>query len=188
MCSHGRFVRTFDCRQVEIHVLFSPDSSMNKRRDRRKSLHSMPPKTPRWLRAAGALWMLAFIIWLPFEDTQTWMSLALAAAGCLWLGIRWLTIRSQLTSRLGNLAAGALLGAAAPLLAITLMALKSGLHAHGFADFTARQLWEVMALIPVSAILGIIISLGVWKSEVTKRDSLWKKAISDHQSLLTKNE
>lgn len=106
------------------------------------------------MRAAGALWMLAFLVWLPFEDTETWMALALGAGGCLWLGTRWLALRSEIVGLVRNLTAGALLGTATPLLAIALMALKSGLHAHGFADFTGRQLWEVISLMPFGIVVG----------------------------------
>ena len=114
----------------------------------------------RWLTAAGAIWMLAFIAWLPFEDTETWTALLLAAAACIWLGLRRLVTRES-SSLWSNLAAGGLMGAATPLLAITLMGIKSGLHAHGFADFTARQVWEVLNLIPIGAIIGLVVGLGI---------------------------
>lgn len=112
-------------------------------------------KKTNWLRATGALWLLAFLVWLPIEDTHTRLALGLAACGCLWLGLRWLTVRPR--SLPGSLAASALFGALAPLLAITLMAFKGGLHAHGFADFTARQFWETLSLIPVGAVAGAIL-------------------------------
>jgi hypothetical protein len=108
----------------------------------------------RWLRGLGAIWIIAFLIWLPFEDTETWMVIALAAGGCAWIGLRWVTRRASSPTWPANLAASALLGAIVPIFAIVLMAFKGGLHAHGFADFTARQVWEVLSLIPVSAILG----------------------------------
>ena len=110
--------------------------------------------------------MLALLVWLPFEDTQMWTALALAAGGCLWLALRWQFAKSHPTNWLHHLAAGALLGAAAPLLAVALMALKSGLHAHGFADFTARQLWEVMNLIPLASILGALAGLAISMSVI----------------------
>ena len=87
----------------------------------------------------------------------------------MWLGASWLALRSVTPNLLRSLAVGALLGAAAPLLAIALMALKSGLHAHGFADFTTRQLWEVLSLIPLAAIVGAIMAWGV--SVVSSRKS-----------------
>ncbi len=110
--------------------------------------------SPRKLRAAGAVWMLAFLIWLPFEDTAVWMDVALAAGGCLWIGGKWM--RSSFS--IWRIAfVGALLGAATSLLAITLMAVKGGLHGHGFADFTARQVVEVVNLVPVEFLLGAIL-------------------------------
>lgn len=104
--------------------------------------------------------MLAFIAWLPFEDTEPWTALLLASTGSLWLGLRWLFLRWSF-GPWRSLATGALLGAGTPLIAITLMAIKSGLHAHGFADFTARQVWEVLNLIPIGAILGLVVGMGI---------------------------
>ena len=122
---------------------------------------SAPAKKSNWLQAAGALWMLAFLVWLPFEDTKTSLALVLAAGACLWLGLRRL-MHPHPTKWLRGLVAGALLGAATPLLAIVLMALKSGLHAHGFADFTLRQLWEVTSLVPIGAVAGSLAGIGAW--------------------------
>jgi hypothetical protein len=124
----------------------------------------------RFIRTAGVLWMLAFLIWLPFEDTATWMALALGATGCAWLWLRWLFSRTQHVGRRRGLAAGALIGAAIPLMVIALMAVKSGLHAHGFGDFTGRQLWSVLSLIPIAAIIGAIVGV---LAETSLRKSIY---------------
>lgn len=109
------------------------------------------------MKIAGALWLVAFLLWLPLEDTHIWLSLTLAAAGSTWLGLRLLP-RSQSGGQAAVL--GGLLGAATPLLAITLMAIKGGLHGHGFADFSARQVWAVVALLPIASVFGSLAGIG----------------------------
>src|SRR3972149_245003 len=109
------------------------------------------------MRTAAFVWMLAFLLWLPFEDTQIWVTAVLAFAGVGWLVFRrhpW-----DVTSGWGSALEGGLLGAAAPLFTIFLMAFKSGLHGHGFPDFTASQVWLVLAALPFSLILGLLLTL-----------------------------
>ena len=106
----------------------------------------------KYLRSLGAAWMLAFLLWLPFEDTQLWMSAALAADACVWIGMRSAAKFPRTGWRAAAL--GALLGAAVPLLTFALMAFKSGLHSHGFADFTARQVWWLVTAFPFSILVG----------------------------------
>ncbi len=104
----------------------------------------------RRLRAAGALWIIVTLIWLPFEDTAIWMVVVLAAMGCLWLWFRFFA-----TERIWRATVtGTLLGAAIPLFAITMMAVKGGLHGHGFADFTTRQVLSVLSLLPITLFAG----------------------------------
>jgi hypothetical protein len=110
------------------------------------------------MRVAGALWMVAFLLWLPVEDANIWLAIALALGACIWLAFRFRAHLSHL-NLIQWLASGALAGIAAPLLTITLMAFKSGLHAHGFADFTLRQLWAVLASIPFTIAVGLFTSL-----------------------------
>lgn len=120
------------------------------------------------MKLAGAAWVAAFLLWLPFEDTQLWMSMTLAAVGCFWLCAR--ILRSWKTPLVlwKTLGLGALLGAVTPLLAVTLMAFKSGLHAHGFADFTARQVWQTLAAIPYAILIGMVVSLVLYEARPRK--------------------
>ncbi|MEX1247203.1 MAG: hypothetical protein WEA61_01870 [Anaerolineales bacterium] len=119
------------------------------------------------MRALGALWVLALLVWLPFEDTQICMPIALAVAGCLWLAARTRLVASAWRQ---TLALGAIFGAACPLLAIGLMALKSGLHGHGFADFTARQVWMIVELLPLSLLLGVLLAIALgWPKSIQRK-------------------
>ncbi len=109
-------------------------------------------------RYLGGFCVIALILWLPVEDTQVWLSAALALITCLWLGLRVLSSKRRFANWL-LVAGGALLGAAAPLLAISLMAFKSGLHGHGFPDFTARQVWAMWSAIPFSLLAGSLLAI-----------------------------
>jgi hypothetical protein len=109
--------------------------------------------TPQVLRAIGASWLLMFLIWLPFEDTHIFFSLALALDLCIWLAMRNWSVWSGLDLPLAMLAASIWL-AAVPLIAIALMAFKSGVHGHGFADFSARQVTTTLLAVPVCFVLG----------------------------------
>ncbi|MGH2582167.1 MAG: hypothetical protein ACRDFQ_04655 [Anaerolineales bacterium] len=121
------------------------------------------------LRAAGIVWMLVFLIWLPFEDTQTGFTVVLAAAGVFWL-----VLKQRFDWRGGWLGAGAwgaALGTAVPLAAVALMAFKGGIHRHGFADFSARQVLGVLELLPICIVTGIGVAL-LMKRVVSHRNDL----------------
>lgn len=109
------------------------------------------------MRTAAFVWMLAFLLWLPFEDTQIWVTAGLAVAGVGWLAFRrrpW-----EAANGWRSTLEGGLLGTAAPLLTVFLMAFKSGLHGHGFPDFTAGQVRLVLAALPFSVILALLLTL-----------------------------
>lgn len=99
------------------------------------------------MRLLGAGWIVAFLMWLPVEDTQIWLAVALAAAACLWVAAR---VRVSVWWQAALLGAG--IGAGIPLLALSLMAFKGGLHGHGFADFSARQVWSLVSWLPLSVV------------------------------------
>lgn len=107
------------------------------------------------MKLTGALWVFALLIWLPFEDNSIWLSLALASSGCVWLALRLKAFASA--KPLGLALRGGLLGASIPLTALTLMAFKSGLHGHGFADYTARQVWLLLQISPLFVVIGAAI-------------------------------
>jgi hypothetical protein len=110
-----------------------------------------------WLRLAGFMLALFFMIWLPIEDTSTAYVVPLAAGVCVWLAARAVIKRD---SQLGRyLIIGALAGLAVAPLAVFLMVFKSGLHAHGFADFTLEQLWAVLLTSPYWGASGLLLGL-----------------------------
>jgi hypothetical protein len=115
-------------------------------------------ESDRLLRIIGGVWMLLFLIWLPFEDTQIWMSAVLGTAAVVWLARRLgVGLRSAGWPR--TLITGAALGLLVPLMTIALMAFKSGLHGHGFADFSARQLVDVLYAMPAVVVAGILLAV-----------------------------
>lgn len=109
------------------------------------------------MKVAAIIWTVLFFIWLPIEDTHIWASAALALGLVAWLAFRLSPSRSA-NNWVHTLAIGAGLGASLPLLTICLMAFKSGLHAHGFADFTLRQLSAVLYSIPFTIMVGLLIA------------------------------
>jgi len=132
------------------------------------------------MRTAAFVWMLAFLLWLPFEDTQIWVTAVLAVAGVGWLVFRrhpW-----DVTSGWGSALEGGLLGAAAPLFTIFLMAFKSGVHGHGFSDFSARQVWGLWSALPISLSLGLILGLGIKISANAKTPTTLNNLVNPSQS------
>jgi hypothetical protein len=108
---------------------------------------------PQALRAIGAGWLLFFLLWLPFEDTHILFAFALALDLCIWIAIRNWDAWFNLDTPLAMLAASMWL-AALPLIALALMAFKSGIHGHGFADFSASQVSTTIFAIPICFVLG----------------------------------
>lgn len=107
------------------------------------------------MKLTGALWLLALLVWLPYEDTQVWLSLALGSAGVLWLAFRLNAFAPGEPFR--RMLRGGSVGAAIPISTLALMAFKSGLHGHGFPDFTPSQIWSVAQLVPYLGLLGAAI-------------------------------
>ncbi len=99
------------------------------------------------------------MLWLPFEDTEIWMSAVLALGACVWIALR--ISSKQRANWWTAVAFGVALGAAVPLLAITLMAFKSGLHGHGFPDFTVRQMTVIWNVFPFSFLAGGLLAISL---------------------------
>lgn len=108
--------------------------------------------------------MLGILVlaWLPFEDHSPLGALTLAAGMCAWLAVR--ALRTPLQSNRQVWGRYALVGALAGLgvapLALLLMAVKTGLHAHATPDYTAVQLQSTIGRILIFGVSGLLVGLG----------------------------
>ncbi len=120
------------------------------------------PKALRRLRILALFLGAAIFVWLPFEDLTPRGYFVFAALICslsaAWLAFRcrWSTTRAVTALLLGGFA-----GLAVAPLAVALMVLKSGLHAHPTPDFTLQQVWAVLRLAPVWGMAGLLASLAL---------------------------
>lgn len=114
-------------------------------------------------RLLGLAWLTLAMLWLPIEDTQVWLALVLGGTGCLWLGLAfWERVADRQGGWLARAVTGALIGLATPLAAGLLMVLKTGIHAHGFSDFSGAQMGSVLRLAPLLGLAGFLVgSIGV---------------------------
>jgi hypothetical protein len=119
-------------------------------------------KTKSFRRLAilvGAAWL----VWLLLvEDRRPTGALAFAALFCALAGTQvW--SRQSLPARQRGMALAAL-GLAAGLaispLALLLMAIKTGLHAHPSPDYSGAQVVAVLQLLPALAFGGLLVGLG----------------------------
>lgn len=118
-------------------------------------------------RISGLLWGLAFLLWLPQEDQtpQAALMLAALAAGLgLWRGLAGGTPGWKWAGW------GALAGLGVAPLAVGLILVKSGLHAHGFLDLGPRALLAMLLAGPGWG-LGGALAGGLAAIFVTRRRS-----------------
>jgi hypothetical protein len=134
----------------------------------------MENKSTQGRRAILRLKNLAFLLglsvlaWLPFEDSHEAPAMILAGLIAL-LGAASYLSQTRLTARpawmhpLSGLAAGM---AVAPL-ALLLMGIKNGLHAHAQPEYTPQQLLAVLYSLPVWSLAGLLVgsALAIWEKE-----------------------
>jgi hypothetical protein len=124
------------------------------------------------LRLAGLLLGIALFLWLPFEDRSVNWALSFAGGISLWGATRFLVDRQTVGWRLlvRHAWVGTLAGLAVAPLALLLMVFKSGVHAHGFPDFTYDQMQTVLLRTPVWTSSGLLLGLGsgIWRGEHSK--------------------
>lgn len=113
------------------------------------------------IRLAGAAWLIALLAWLPIEDTTVLPALGFATAGVAWLA--WRNLRGWPSSALRATSLGTAAGLASPMGALVLMAFKSGLHGHGFAEYTAAQVLSVIQTTPFWLFGGGILGGLAWQ-------------------------
>lgn len=119
------------------------------------------------LRLVNGLVLLAVLVWLPFEDTQLLWSFLLAAAISAVLAMYWLSRMSPATRLMPVL--GALLGAAAPLVATVLLLVKIGLHGHLSPDFTWDDFLSVLLSAPAWIFGGLLLGMGAALQQMASR-------------------
>jgi hypothetical protein len=126
-----------------------------------------------WIRAAYFISGVVLLFWLSVEDTtlQTPLMMATWVAGLftLHLWVRFRTSPCQNIWRRYPLA-GSLIGAFIPITAVLMTIFKSGLHAHGFFEFTIPQLANVLRLTVPLTITGLLLGMGIslWRRQVCK--------------------
>ena len=110
---------------------------------------------------------ILFLIWTPVEDTDVIYALLLGAGIAAWGALWALPGRSAGWS----LAIGGLAGLLVSPLTIALMSFKSGLHAHGFPDFSPSQAVQVLDQIPYWTAAGLLAGW-VWMMVQRRRDAV----------------
>lgn len=119
------------------------------------------------LRLVFGLVLLAVLVWLPFEDTQLKWSFLLAAAISVVLAVYWQSRMSFSPVMMPVL--GALLGAAAPLVAAILLLVKIGLHGHPSPDFTWNDFLSVLRSAPAWIFGGMLLGMGAALRQAASR-------------------
>jgi hypothetical protein len=112
------------------------------------------------LRALSLLLGALVLFWLPIEDTSIRAPLLLAAAASTLLALHtYYRLRSGRSRGAagGTIVLAGLAGLAVGPLAVLLMVFKSGLHGHGFPDFSPAELLQVLQDTPRWTLAGLLI-------------------------------
>ena len=129
----------------------------------------MPPEpsletSPLWLRAAYFITGVALLFWLSVEDRTLGTPLFFAAWVAVLTGLRlWVRFRHSPCDNFWRRypLTGSLLAGLVPSLAVLTTIFKSGLHAHGFLEFSVPELAAVLRLTPAFALGGLAMGLTV---------------------------
>ena len=120
-------------------------------------------------RIAFIILAIFILLWLPVEEHSLVLVLLISGCACilgLLAAISWQEQRRAAAAEeqvgakkkgLWYLLAGMLAGAGVTLAAITLMAVKTGVHGHGAPDYTPAQVSLVLRLTPLWICLGLIV-------------------------------
>lgn len=128
------------------------------------------PALPLGLRLGFIFLGITILLWLPVEDRSVIMVLLIAGAGCIMGALAVLNSLKQRRARAGDEDAarrktlwyplgGLLAGAAVTLVALALMAFKTGIHGHGAPDYTPEQVSLVLQLAPIWICVGLILGV-----------------------------
>lgn len=112
------------------------------------------------LRGLTAVYLLAFLIWIPLEgELRQTVGMGVATTA-VWLAHGWQRFAAGRGWWLGKTAVfGLLFGTGSSLLTLFFMALKTGLHAHG-PEFTPAEIIWVWQQLPLWAAAGLLAGLG----------------------------
>jgi hypothetical protein len=123
------------------------------------------------LRWPSFLWLALFLLWLPFEDTQTRIPMFLAGYLTLWAALILFDAYKEKRSGIFSALLGFFGGLLTPVLASFLMLFKSGVHAHSFSEYTPNQFIFLLSNIPLAAILGFLIGLSSYRLLAFSKDN-----------------
>lgn len=120
-----------------------------------------------WLRYLAIGMGVFILLWLPTEDTSERNAIIIALTICTLAAIRILSDFpvDNFKQILFHSMAGSLAGAATILVTIFLIAFKSGLHDHGFSDYSISQINHISSLAPHLIASGLLLALSsaVWR-------------------------
>jgi hypothetical protein len=120
-----------------------------------------------WLRMVALVIGAGLFLWLPFEDTGINTVLFFAILICSWWAVRFLVFApAPAGTRLRrHVVVATLAGLFVSPVAIFLMVVKTGLHAHASPDFTPEQLQAALLSTPVWILAGFFLGLGsgLWR-------------------------
>jgi hypothetical protein len=107
------------------------------------------------------------LLWLPLEETGVRNPQALALAAGVLVGVSLWVRRLQAASGshwLRSVGIGGLAGLVTAPLAVFLMIFKSGLHSHGFPEYSTSQILDVLGRTPLWTAAGSVAGLlaGLW--------------------------
>lgn len=117
-----------------------------------------------WFRIASLIIGAACFLWLSIEDNNL---IGVFIFGLLFSGLLAIQLaysRNEVgwITRCRSVIAGFLGGIFTPIIALTLMILKNGLHLHTVPEYTSVQLLTVIRSAPIWVLVGAIAGFG-WK-------------------------
>ena len=132
------------------------------------NLHNGPSKSSfRW---PGFLWLTFFLLWLPLEDTKTIIPIILATYLILWIIIAKFILARE-SWKISYFAILGVVGTSLlPIVASFLMLFKSGVHSHGFSEYSPNQFVALLSAIPFAAVSGLIMGIVTYRVLDTLKD------------------
>ncbi len=122
----------------------------------------MNPKPPLWWRFSAILAGMVLLFWLSIEDQSELPALLMSTLVVILVTLRYMIVgmRFRSLSWRAYLLVGMIAGLAVPLIALSLMTLKIGIHGHGVPDYSLQQYINVVYTIPGWIVGGGLIASG----------------------------